>query len=148
MKRAEGPMSERFSALDFHDDILVRIAIHPPKGRKSRAGIDLEFRDDATGKKKMVRFLGCGNILYAMDFDVLSSNWFAQTDRLSATNDAEQMRRFVERQARHWHTKYMPPQEIDAPIRGKLRSIHAYRLFRITFFGGTLEILARRWTQE
>lgn len=37
----------------------------------------------------------------------------------------------------------MPPLPPDKPIRKKLTSIRKYRKFKIKFFGGTVEILAK-----
>jgi hypothetical protein len=44
----------------------------------------------------------------------------------------------------HWNVKYMPPLPKDKPIRKKLSSLSSYRLFKITFFGGAAEILAKK----
>jgi hypothetical protein len=78
-----------------------------------------------------------------MDFDVLADNWFAQTDKSIAKTDGDQMKKFVRSQTAHWHVRYMPPQAEDKPIRKKLSAIGNYVLFKVKFFGGTVEILAK-----
>jgi hypothetical protein len=40
-------------------------------------------------------------------------------------------------------TVYMPPAPKNQPIRKKLMDIQSYVLFRVEFFGGTLEVLAK-----
>jgi hypothetical protein len=40
----------------------------------------------------------------------------------------------------------MPPTPKNKPITKTLKSIRGYVLFRITFFGGTAEILAKTFT--
>jgi hypothetical protein len=58
------------------------------------------------------------------------------------------MKEFVLVQMRHWWTTYMLPQPKNKPIKKKLRNIRNYILFRITFFGGTAEILAKNYQLE
>ena len=45
----------------------------------------------------------------------------------------------------HWRTTYMPPMTKDKPVRKKLASLRSYILFRVAFFGGTAEILAKHY---
>ena len=131
------------NSLDLHDDNLLDINICLSKTKTNTTRIEFRFRDDSTKAEKVVSFGGCANIRYIMDFDVLAANWFAQTERFDREADPIKMRRFVQTQAAHWHVRYMPPQPKEKPIRKKLSSIRSYRLFRIRFFGGTAEILAR-----
>ena len=138
-KRRAGDHS---SNIDLHDDGLIAISVLSPKRRNSSASIDLELSDDSDGKTKHLRFVGCANIRLIMDFDVLGANWFAQTHSLTCIEDLVKKRVFVQTQRSHWHTKYVEGQ--DTPIQRKLASIESYRLFRITFFGGTMEVLARK----
>ena len=137
---------ERLNKLDFHDDGLKSVKIYPPHKSTTSARIDLEFRDDSTGAMKLLSFRDCRNVRYIMDFDVLANNWFAQTERVVSTADVARMERFVRAQKAHWHVQYMAPSPDDKPIRKKLATIKKYLLFKITFFGGTIEILAREFT--
>jgi hypothetical protein len=55
------------------------------------------------------------------------------------------MAKLIRSQMAHWHTQYMPSCPKDQPIRKKLASLDKYVLFRITFFGGIVEILAKNF---
>ena len=141
-----GGIAEKFNKLDFHDDGLSSIKVHSLDKKKNSVTIDFELRDDSSGATKLLSFRGCGNIRYIMDFDVLASNWFAQTERAASTSDAERMEKFVRTQVPHWRVTHMPPSPKDKPIRKKLSSLNDYVLFKLTFFGGTVEVLARSFT--
>ena len=142
MRRANKATSAA-GTLDLHDDNLLSVEIYPPRTRTSAAEIILRLCDDATKEEKTLLFRGCANMRYIMDFDVLADNWFAQTKGLYYQDDANTVKRFVDRQKSHWNVKYMPPSPNDKPIRKKLSSLPAYRLFRIKFYGGVVEILSR-----
>jgi hypothetical protein len=129
--------------LNLHDDNLVNVKVCLPKSRANTTRIEFLFCDDSTREAKRLSFKGCANVRYIMDFDVLTANWFAQTEGFDREADPIRMRKFVQAQVAHWHVRYMPPQPKDKPIRKKLSSIRSYRLFRIRFFGGTAEILAK-----
>jgi hypothetical protein len=81
-----------------------------------------------------------------MDFDVLADNWYGgNTESSIAKTDVARMRKFVRAQMSHWRTAYMPPTPMDKPIRTKLASLRSFLLFRVAFFGGTAEILAKNY---
>jgi hypothetical protein len=138
--------AERFADLDLHDDGLISVSIRLRSRKTSFATIELAFRDDSNGDTKLLSFESCANVRHIMDFDVMEDNRFAQTERTSSTIDTERMKKLILTQRRHWHVKYMPPGPQDKPVKGKLASIKKYTLFRITFFGGTIEILAKDFT--
>jgi hypothetical protein len=122
MRRAnKNVVVERFNKLDFHDDALLSLNIHPPRRRSNSAKIDFEFRDDATGDVKMLSFFACANFRFIMDFDVLPDHWFFGTAGSAAKADPQRMRRFVRAQISHWRTAYMPPMPKDKPIKEKTR---------------------------
>lgn len=133
----------RVHELDLHDDNLLAVKICLSKTKTNSTRIEFRFRDDSTKAEKLVSFGGCANIRYIMDFDVLTANWFAQTKQFTSEVDPDKMRRFVRAQTPHWHVRYMAPTPKDKPIRKKLSFIRAYTLFKISFFGGTAEILAQ-----
>jgi hypothetical protein len=147
MKNKVGGLVDKFSRLDFHDDGLMSVTVHSlnSKGANSTK-IEIEFRDDSTGARKLLSFGGCGNLRYLMDFDVLTDNRFAQTEKAASISEVGHMQKFVRSQMPHWHVRYMPPSPGDKPIKKKLSSIRKYVLFRVTFFGGTIEVLARSFT--
>src|SRR5258708_14941449 len=142
-KTRTNALVRRFNKLDFHDDGMRSVKIYPLHKGTNSTNIDLEFLDDSTGATKLLSFRDSANLRCLMDFDVLSSNWFAQTERAVATTDVERMKKFVLAQTPHWRVKYMSPSPRDKPIRKKLSSIGKYLLFRVTFFGGTVEVLAK-----
>jgi hypothetical protein len=137
-------LAERFGQLDFHDDGLKSVRIRPPRDRNNFTRIDFELQDDSTGRLKTLSFRSCANFRFVMDFDVVADNWPFNTRAVAAKTDLS-MRKFVETQKSHWRTTYMPPMPKDKPIRKKLRSIRSYILFRVAFFGGTAEILAKNY---
>jgi hypothetical protein len=144
MRKASTPVvAKRFNRLDFHDDTLKLFTLHPPMTGRNLTTIDLEFKDDATGETKLLTFRGCANLRFSMDFDVLAANWFADTQGSAADTNTEKMRKFITTQEPHWRTTYMPSQPRDRPIRKKLSSLQQYTLFKVKFFGGTVEILAK-----
>ncbi len=136
-------IARRFDRLDLHDDDLVSVKVSAPRTNKNNTSISFELEDDASGDRKLLTFRGCANLRYVMDFDVLARNWFAQTERCTCNTELNRMMKFVRNQRVHWHTQYMPPKHKNRPIWKKLATLRRYRLFKITFFGGTVEILAR-----
>lgn len=136
-------VASRFNELSFHDDNLASVTVHVLQSKKNHARIDFKLRDDSTNREKLLSFFDCANIRYVMDFDVLADNWFAQTDTSIAKINGDQMKKFVRSQTAHWHVRYMPPQTKDKPVRKKLSTIGNYIFFKVMFFGGTAEILAK-----
>ena len=146
MKRAnKDAIAERFNKLDFHDDALILLRVHPPRTRGNFTKIDFKFRDDSTGSLKMLSFLSCANFRFVMDFDVLADHWYFGTSGSVAKTNVQAMRKIVRAQMSHWRTAYMPPIPKDMPVRKKLDSIRSYILFRVAFFGGTADILAKNY---
>jgi hypothetical protein len=139
-------VADRFSKLDFHDDGLTSLRIHPPQSQNNFTRIEFEFQDDSTDSPKVLSFHSCANFRFVMDFDVLADNWhFGNTEASVAKTEVARMRKFVKAQMSHWRTTYMPPTPKDKPIRKKLESIRSYILFRVAFFGGTAEVLAKNY---
>jgi hypothetical protein len=127
--------------LGFHDDSLASVIVYPKAKGGSR--IDFSFTDYNTKEPKSLSFRGCANLRCNMDFDVLANNWFAQTEGVDCVDDVRKMQKFVRAQIAHWHVRYMPPMPVDQPIKRKVASIRSYQLFRVKFFGGTFEVLAK-----
>ena len=75
MKRAnKDAVADRFNRLDFHDDALNALKLHPLRSRNDFTRIDFELRDDSTNSVKVLSFHGCANFRFVMDFDVLADN--------------------------------------------------------------------------
>jgi hypothetical protein len=147
VKRAnKNAVAKSFVSLDFHDDGFVSLKIHPPHGRSNFTSIEFELQDDSTAARKLLSFRSCANFRFVADFDVLAFNWFGgNVAAHSANTDIQKMTRFVKAQKQHWRTIYMPPTAPDKPIRRKMASLRSYVLFRVKFFGGTAEILAKNY---
>jgi hypothetical protein len=147
MKRTnKHAVASKFNKLDLHDDGLSALRVHPPRGRSNFSRIDFEFQDDSTDSLKVLSFHSCANFRFVMDFDVLADNWhFGNTEACVAKTDLRRMTKFVRAQMSHWRTTYMPPMPRNKPIRKKLASIRSYILFRVAFFGGTAEVLAKSY---
>jgi hypothetical protein len=147
MKRTnKDAVADRFNKLDFHDDALTSVRIYPPHRRKNFTRIDFELQDDSTEAAKVLSFHTCANFRFITDFDVLADHWyFGNTKASVARTEVKRMRRFVLTQMSHWRTTYMPPMPKNQPIKKKLASIRSYILFRVAFFGGTAEVLAKNY---
>jgi hypothetical protein len=147
MKSSRGArLAAKFARLDLHDDNLTSITIDPPHKKTGTATIHIELSHDGTGARKLLSFRRCANLRMNMDFDVLADNWFAQTKGALASSKSNQLRKFVQGQRRHWGTEYMPPSPSNKPTRKKLASLKSYSLFRVRFFGGTIEVLAKEFS--
>jgi hypothetical protein len=139
-------VANKFNKLDFHDDAFNSLRIYPPRSRHNFARVEFEFKDDSTKSIKVLTFNNCANFRFVSDFDVLADNWPAGNTKGSVANiDVKRMRKFVRSQLPQWRTTYMPPMPKNKPITKKLKSIPSYVLFRVAFFGGTAEILAKTY---
>jgi len=146
MKRAnKNDVAGRFNTLGFHDDAFISLEIHPPRRRTNVTRIDFKFLDDSTKTLKVLSFHSCANFRFVMDFDVLADRWYFGTCASEARTNIQRMKQFVRSQLSHWRTTYMPPMPKNMPIRKKLASIRGYILFRVMFFGGTAEVLAKNF---
>jgi len=135
-----------FNNLDLHDDALASVRIRAPRSKTALTTIDFELLDDSTGAKKVVSFRGCSNLRFIMDFDVLADNWYAQTKSTTSRTDLRHLQKFVQSQIAHWRVKYMAPSPKNKPIRKKLSTMRSsYVLFKLNFFGGTVEVLAKNF---
>ena len=143
VKKHKAEVSQAFKRMSFHDDNLISVRISPSRKRVNRTGIEFQFEDDSSKKMKTLVFLECANIRYLMDFDVMTDNGFAQTNYVSVRTEIDPIRRFVLKQMSVWHVRYLPKKRKYTPVREKLRQIREYILFRIEFFGGVAEVLAK-----
>lgn len=138
-------IARKLIKLDIHDDNLITVKIHVPRTEKNDAAIEFELEDDGIGARKVLSFSGCANLRFVMDFDVMAQNCFAQTYGAKCFNDRAKLKRFVRTQKAHWRVQFMPPTHPEMPIRRKLAGIRRYHLFKIKFYGGTFDILARNF---
>jgi hypothetical protein len=146
IKGSKQVVVKRFNELNLHDDNLVSLQVYPSRTKKNSTRIDFELEDYSTKKRKLLSFVGCANIRYLMDFDVLAANYFAQIDGTISHSEPQKIEKLIQTQRAHWHVEYIPSERKDEPIRKKLSSLGQYALFRIAFFGGTIEILAKNFS--
>ena len=144
-ERSKSRVARRFGLLNLYDDNLVSLSFRIPQMTRNDTKIDLIFSEYLTGKRKSLSFTGAANMRFIMDFDLMADNFFAQTHGVKSFSHSTKMRQFVLGQRSHWHTIYMPPSSKDQPIRKKLSTIKKYTLFRVTFHGGTVEVLAKNF---
>jgi hypothetical protein len=90
-------------------------------------------------------FIGCANLRVALDFDVLASNLPPNTSSVDAYVDANLMREFMQSQKRDWDVGY---GKMRSPLDAKLDAIDTLVFFRIQFFGGVVEIIAKEFLIE
>ena len=85
-----------------------------------------------------------GNISFTGDFDVLVNNaGFGNTSHTKASTNSEHILRTIKRQKSKWNVKYA--EDMRSPIEKKTNNVDRYIAFKILFFGGSLEILARNY---
>jgi hypothetical protein len=108
MNRANNDaVAARFNKMDFHDDALKALKLHPPSSRSNSTRIDFELQGDSTSSVNVLSFHGCANFRFAMDFDVLADNWPFNTESAVARTDATRMRKVVKVQMAHWRTTFI-----------------------------------------
>jgi hypothetical protein len=145
VQKNKSTVERRFCGLNLYDDNLISLSFRAPQTTRNETKIDLVFSEYLTGKRKSLSFIRTANARFIMDFDVLSCNSFAQTHGVKSFSDLTKMKGFVIGQRPHWRTIYMPPMSKDQPVLKKLSAIRKYTLFRVTFHGGTLEVLAKNF---
>lgn len=140
-------IAERFSELDFHDDTFVSMTVLPAQTRDDVTGsvIELRLSPNHSQKKRLVQFIGCANLRVELDFDVLASNFPPNTSRVESHVDAGLMRELMHSQKRDWDVGY---GSMRSPLDYKLDAMDELVSFRVQFFGGVVEIIAREFLIE
>src|SRR5262245_34035822 len=120
-------LAERFWQLDFHDDTLVDIRIHPPQprgkdgrrvGRGEASVVEVQFFRYWENLRRTIRFIGCANLRVAMDFDVLARNLPPNTSCVRAHTNREEIEALVRSQEGEWDVTYEPVSA--SPLQEKL----------------------------
>ena len=78
-----------------------------------------------------------------MDFDVLAGNLLPNTSRVDAHTDPALMRSLMESQEKDWDVNYAGSS--TSPLTRKLAALSELVFFRVQFFGGALEVIARKY---
>ena len=94
----------------------------------------------------MLRFIGCANLRVGIDFDVLANNLPPNTSRVDSHVDANLMRELMQSQKRDWDVGYGP--KMRTPLDDKLDSLDELVSFRVQFFGGAVDVIAREFLVE
>ena len=78
-----------------------------------------------------------------MDFDVLVDNCPPNTSRVDAHTDLNRMRSLMESQQQDWDVNYS--RGVSSPLDWKLAAVDELAFFRVQFFGGAVDLLARKY---
>jgi len=140
-------IAERFRDLDFHDDTFVSMSVLPAQTRDDVTGAVIEIRLSPYQSQtiRAVQFIGCANLRVGLDFDILASNLSPNTSRVDAHIDANLMRELMQSQKRDWDVGY---GSLRSPLDDKLEVMDELVCFRVQFFGGIVEIIAREFLIE
>lgn len=136
--RPQGNAVARFNSLNLHDAVLQRISVLPSTDQCS-GRVEIELIEFGTGTPLLLAITGCTNVSLVGDLDVLAQNSFASTDGVHAEAVPERIREAVEAQTPYWNVEYHPNPR--APIERKLRRITSLAIFRVRFYGATVEAI-------
>ena len=135
-----------FNSHNLHDDTVHAIRIVPSTSRRKYSHIEINLTEYGTNKARLLTLNGCANLSFVADFDVLTDNAFANTDSVQATDDEEAIRQILAEQMAYLNVEYWDKNSAlcdTHPTRRKLKDLTAYILFRVLFYGGTLQVVAR-----
>ena len=145
-RKAKEQIVAEFNHHNLHDDTVHALRVIPSTTRRRSSRVEVDLTQYVTNRPRRLCLTGCANISFVADFDVLLRNAFANTERVQAIGDEQRIRQIMTEQMAHVNLEYVTlegePSE-HHPTRQKLRDVSAYILFRITFYGGTLEVIAR-----
>ena len=141
-------IAKSFRELDFHDDTFVDLRVVPSRqsGEGAQSLVEIELLHYSEKKVRHIRFFGCANLRVAMDFDVLEQNLPPNTSRLEAHTNLNQIRDLIHSQKKDWNVTYAPGDE--SPLTRKLSVMNEFVAFRVQFFGGVVDVVARNYQVE
>ena len=137
-----------FRELDFHDDTFIDIRVVPSqlRGETAQSLVEIQLLHHSEKKLRYIRFSGCANLRVAMDFDVLAHNLPPNTSRVEANTNLNQMRDLIRSQKKDWDVTYAPG--VESPVTMKLAATEGLVAFRVQFFGGVVDVIARNYQVE
>jgi len=137
-----------FRELDFHDDTLTALRVSPPQpsGDASRSIVEIQLLQPSEKKLRTVRFSECANLRVAMDFDVLAQNLPPNTSGVDAHTNSNRMRDLIQSQKKDWGVEYA--SGVMSPLTRKLAATADLVAFRVQFFGGAIDVIARDYEVE
>lgn len=143
-------IAERFRRLNFHDDTLVDLRVIPVnhaerslRGRNVKSTVELTLNRYRRDESRVIRFYRCANLRVALDFDVLADNLPPNTFCVAAATNQLRMRRLIKSQEADWGVTYK--SKFFSPVIAKLDMLNELISFRIQFFGGVVDVIARRY---
>ncbi len=141
-------IAESFRQLDFHDDTFIDLRVLPGQSREGPAQslVEIQLLHYSEKKVRYLRFSGCANLRVAMDFDVLAQNLPPNTSRVEAHTNLNQMRDLIRLQKKDWDITYAPG--VESPLTSKLAAMDDFVAFRVQFFGGVVDVIARDYEVE
>lgn len=137
--RTPSKIAADFMAIDAHDDTIEAINIIPAFGRTS-CKVELMLYRHWENKRRLLQFTGSANVGVTADTTVLLDNAPNNTCGLEATASIEDIMKIMRSQKKAWNVTY---QKLIDPLPAKLSSASNYVLFRVRFFGGILEVVAK-----
>jgi hypothetical protein len=135
-------IASEFVKIDIHDDTVESFSILPAKNKRESAKIEIVLFRYWKKRRRLLQFSNCANIIFSADADVLLGNAPCNTRGQVATADVNEIKKIMELQKRSWNVTYQ--RSID-PLGPKLKLAKNYTLFRVEFFGGTLEVVAKSY---
>jgi hypothetical protein len=141
-------IAKSFRELDFHDDTFIDLRVLPsqPAEEAAQSIVEIHLLHYSEQKLRYIRFSGCTNLRVAMDFDVLAHNLPTNTSRVEAHTNLNQMRDLIRSQKKDWDVTYAPG--VESPITRKLDAMEGLVAFRVQFFGGVVDVIARNYQVE
>lgn len=138
-------IAQSFRELDFHDDTFIDLRVLPSPLREEgvQSLVEIQLLHYSEKKLRHIRFIGCANLRVAMDFDVLAQNLPSNTSRLEAHANLNQMRDLIRSQKKDWDITYAPG--VETPLTTKLAAMDDFVSFRVQFFGGVVDVIARNY---
>ena len=141
-------IAKSFRELDFHDDTFIDLRVLPSQAREdpTQSVVEIQLLHYSEKKLLCIRFPGCANLRVAMDFDVLAQNLAPNTSRVEAHTNLNQMRDLIHSQKKDWDVTYSPG--VESPVTKKLAAMGELVAFRVQFFGGVVDVIARNYQVE
>jgi hypothetical protein len=138
-------IAQSFRELDFHDDTFIDLRVLPSqlRGEGVQSLVEIQLLHYSEKKLRHIRFFGCANLRVAMDFDVLAQNLPPNTSRVEAHANLNQMRDLIRSQKKDWDITYAPG--VESPLTSKLAAMDDLISFRVQFFGGAVDVIARNY---
>ena len=138
-------IAKSFRELDFHDDTFIDLRVLPSQSSEgaTQSLVEIQLLHYSEKKLLCIRFPGCANLRVAMDFDVLAQNLPPNTSRPGAHTNLNQMRDLIHSQKKDSDVAYAPG--VESPLTRKLAAMDAFVAFRVQFFGGVVDVIARNY---